>query len=515
MSSVLMLSLLAALTVAAPTEPQRPRVGNGSEPAPPVTPVADAAAAYRARLLALCAEQMAGRAAGSKGGGLAIEYLEREFVQLGLEPFGPALRQDFLAPAAPPECGSATSLRVEVGGRQEGFAAGTDFVPFPFSPDGRFEGDVVFAGHGLVVPELGIDDFAGRDVKGRVVLVLRGGPRWRDGKAPVRAHVAQLSFAAKVQNAAARGAIAVVLVDRRGDAGTELLASTVRAAIGSAAVPLVWVSRTAAARCLGDDWLDGAQRALDAGQAPPPLPACATLRGEVALLRQPPRGTANVLACVPGRDAALAREWIVVGAHHDHIGHGEFGSLGVGAEIGRLHPGADDNASGVAAVLELARRARAAGPRRRGVVFAAFGAEELGQAGSRWFLDHLPGGAVIAAMVDLDMIGRASSSTLTVYGAGSADCLLAAIATARRIDTEFPLAVRDRTSYRSDQWAFLERRVPALLFTTGLHDQYHRPGDVPELIEVDAALRVVAVVEQLVAGLADGARPKFVADDGK
>ena len=80
---------------------------------------------------------------------------------------------------------------------------------------------------------------------------------------------------------------------------------------------------------------------------------------------------------------------------------------------------------------------------------------------------------------------------------------------------EFPLAVRDRTSYRSDQWAFLERRVPALLFTTGLHDQYHRPGDVPELIEVDAALRVVAVVEQLVAGLADGARPKFVADDGK
>src|SRR5262245_27808675 len=514
MSSVLMLTLLA-LSVAAPTEPQRASGDRAPTPATPPTPVADAAAAYRARLAALCAESMAGRAAGSRGGDLAIEYLMREFWQLGLEPFGPALRQDFLAPAAPPECGSATSLRAAVGACAEAFTAGTDYVPFPFSPDGRFDGEVVFAGHGLVVPELGIDDFAQLDCKGRVVVVLRGGPRWRDGKAPVRAHVAQLSFAAKVQNAAARGAVAVVLVDRHGDAGAELTASTVRAAIGSAAVPLVWLDRAAVVRCLGDDWLVRAQKALDAGAAPPPLPERMTLQGEVALRRQPPRGTANVLACVPGRDSKLGREWIVVGAHHDHIGHGEFGSLGVGAEIGRVHPGADDNASGVAAVLELARRARAAGPRRRGVVFAAFGAEELGQAGSRWFLDHLPSGAEVAAMIDLDMIGRASSSKLAVYGAGSADCFAAAITAARRVDPEFALAVRDRTSYRSDQWAFLERRVPALLFTTGLHDQYHRPGDVPELIEVDAALRAVGVVEQLVAGLADGSRPEFVAGEGK
>src|SRR5262245_53787863 len=113
MSSVLMLTLLA-LSVAAPTEPQRPRLGGGNAPAPPAPPAADPEAAYRARLAVLCAERMAGRAAGSKGGDLAIEYLEREFVQLGLEPFGPAVRQDFLAPAAPAECGSATALRAEV-----------------------------------------------------------------------------------------------------------------------------------------------------------------------------------------------------------------------------------------------------------------------------------------------------------------------------------------------------------------------------------------------------------------
>jgi Zn-dependent M28 family amino/carboxypeptidase len=166
-------------------------------------------------------------------------------------------------------------------------------------------------------------------------------------------------------------------------------------------------------------------------------------------------------------------------------------------------------------MLELARRVAAHGPMRRTLVFAAFGAEEFGQLGSRAFLARGPiqRGAIVA-MVDLDMIGRARSGTPMWFGVDSGSGLRQLLEQhARRLHLQ-PL-LRATEPPRSDIDAFLGQQIPAVLFTTGLHAQYHRPGDVPELIECEPALRWLDCVEALVGDLANGERSKFAAGKNK
>lgn len=505
-------SLLFALVVGGPVEPpQQVPPGATSAPAPP------AAAAYKGTLRELCSEAMAGRAAGTAGGERTVEFLRAEYARLGLAPaVGAAFVQPFAAPDPLPPAegeGLRCSVRTADGAPIE-LDAGREFVPLPFSPDGPFVGDAVFVGHGLCVPELGIDDYRGLELQGRVAVMLRGGPRWREVAAPVRAFAPAMSFRQKIAAAVARGAVAVLLVDRDDGPGLALTADAVRRASGAASVPCAWLERAVAGRLFGASWLEAAQRALDGDRPAAPLAQRSVIKGQIALVRQQARATANVLGRVDASAAEAMATWVVVGAHHDHIGRGEFASLAPPADIGRVHPGADDNASGTAALLELARRFAARPPARRPVVFAAFGGEELAQAGSRWFVDAVPAGVRVAAMLDLNMIGRARSHGLTVFGSGSGrgfDALLSAAATAV---PELAIRLRDRSSYRSDQGSFLARRVPALLLTTGLHDQYHTPGDVPDLVEVGAALLVVDFVEHVVRALADGPEPAFV-DGGR
>jgi Zn-dependent M28 family amino/carboxypeptidase len=202
---------------------------------------------------------------------------------------------------------------------------------------------------------------------------------------------------------------------------------------------------------------------------------------------------------------------VVVGAHHDHLGRGEFGSMATAEEAGKVHPGADDNASGVAGVLALARRWQQRPAGKRTIVFAAFGAEEFGQLGShRWLASGAPATRSIVAMIDLDMIGRGRSGRLSVYGSDSGAGFRALLEQQQKA-LGLAAQLRDRSSYRSDQNEFLACGIPALLFTTGVHDQYHRPGDVPGLVEVTAAVRIVDLVDQMLQNLVDGAeRPLFV-----
>ncbi|MGE3171123.1 MAG: M20/M25/M40 family metallo-hydrolase [Planctomycetota bacterium] len=500
-------AVAAAVPAAEPPGIGPQEVPASSRGAPPAT--ADAAAAYREVLTRLCDPEMGGRSAGSPGGARAIAWIEGRLLALGLEPaVGESLRQEFAVPEPlPPVVLPATACALL--GPVPRALAPREFEPFPFSPDGRVSAEVVFAGHGLVIPELGLDDYRDLDVRDKVVLLLRGGPDWRADGAPVRRHMARLSFRSKTAEAANRGAAAVLMVERGDRATGALDAGVVRRCQGGAAVPFVWLDRDAVAPWF-EHGLDDAQRRLDRGEAPVPLRAGAAIELDVALQRHPPRLTANVLARLRGRVDGDRDEIVVVAAHHDHIGRGEIGSLGRGEEIGRLHPGADDNASGVAALLELARRWRDRGAGRRTLVFAAFGAEEIGQAGSRWLLDHPPAGGVVVAMLDLNMIGRAASNGATVYGVGTGEGLDHVVTAAGARLPELRLELRDRTSYRSDQSRFLGAGIPALLITTGLHAQYHRPADVPELVEVDAALQVVDLADAVLRELVDGPRRRFV-----
>lgn len=212
------------------------------------------------------------------------------------------------------------------------------------------------------------------------------------------------------------------------------------------------------------------------------------------------RGTGrNVAARVEGTDPALRGETVVVGAHFDHVGRGSFGSRGL---EGAVHNGADDNASGTAAVLELARRL-AARPARRSVLVVAFDAEELGLLGSEHFVDDppVPIGSVVG-MVNLDMVGRLRDDRLTLYGVESAPGLRELAADAAK-GTGLEIRPLARTSGRSDDASFARRRIPAIHLFTGRHADYHAAGDDAERINTAGLARVTDYAERVLRAIAD------------
>ena len=211
--------------------------------------------------------------------------------------------------------------------------------------------------------------------------------------------------------------------------------------------------------------------------------------------------TQNVIAMIPGREAALASEYVVIGAHYDHLGRSPNSAMD--ADAGDvIRPGADDNVSGAAAVLELAR-VLVASPARRSIIIAHFTGEELGLLGSQWFVEHAPVAAdSISAMLNFDMVGRLRADRLIVYGTGTAS-ELPGIVSAASAGTGLSLASVADGFGPSDQTSFYARGIPVLQFFTGLHDDYHRASDVAERIDAAGEARVVTLAERIVRAIAD------------
>lgn len=211
--------------------------------------------------------------------------------------------------------------------------------------------------------------------------------------------------------------------------------------------------------------------------------------------------TQNVAALIRGRDATLRGQMIVVGAHFDHLGRSPVGALDPEAK-NAMRPGADDNASGTAAVMELAR-AFAARPPRRSVIVANFSGEELGQLGSQWFVEHSPVSLdSIVAMINFDMVGRLRNDNLIVYGVATAKELSSLLDSA---NVRPPLSI-DARGYGwgdSDQRPFYAMGIPVLHFFTGFHEDYHRATDVAEKLAIPGEARVVAVAERAIRLIAD------------
>jgi hypothetical protein len=211
--------------------------------------------------------------------------------------------------------------------------------------------------------------------------------------------------------------------------------------------------------------------------------------------------TANVVAVLPGRDAALAGECVVLGAHYDHLGAGGDASLAPEQE-GTVHPGADDNASGVAALLSVARAAAAAGPARRTLLFAAFGAEELGVLGSAHLVRNPPPGCPVERMqlmVNLDMVGRPRSGKVYVDGADSARGLREVVRALAEARPRVPLTLAfGGDGYGpSDHTSFYAKGVPVVFLFTGAHGDYHRPSDTAEKVDPAAVTAVARLASRI------------------
>lgn len=232
------------------------------------------------------------------------------------------------------------------------------------------------------------------------------------------------------------------------------------------------------------------------------------------------RTTHNIIAVLPGKDRRLKDEYIVVGSHYDHLGMGGQGSGSRRPDTLGVHPGADDNASGDAVVLQLARYFKKARP-ARSIIFAFFGAEEQGIVGSKRFVEwmrqedpcriHLPAGLEgIVAMVNLDMVGRMRDNALSVSGTGtSTDFKALAEMAAER--TQLTITCTPDGYGPSDQASFVAADIPVLYLTTGGHMEYHTPDDVPSTLSYDGMQRTLDYARELVTELAGRpGKPDFI-----
>lgn len=390
-----------------------------------------------------------------------------------------------------------------------------DFIPFNFSLSGKVEGNLVFAGYGITAPEYHYDDYAGIDAKGKIVVVLRHEPQENDEKSVFNGKTLteHAQFWSKAVNAKQHGAAGLILVNDQANHkdqpdGLEKFGRAVGPA--DAGIPFLQVKADIAEKWVeeGGKKLNDLEAAIDKDLKPQSfaLPQAVAVSGTVAVVRER-KVVRNVVAYLPGE----TKEYVIIGAHYDHLGLGEQNSMAPKL-AGTPHPGADDNASGTAGVLELARRFASEPKHKRGILFLAFAGEELGLLGSRYYVDHpeLPLSDAVA-MINLDMIGRPRDHKIYVGGVRSGSSFKELVEVSLPKHQMKPDYSGMGETGASDHQSFATKQVPALFFFSGLHADYHKPSDTWEKIDPAGASDVLRGVADIAEALRDApARPQYV-----
>jgi Tol biopolymer transport system component len=501
---------------AAPKSAQRDAVSTSS-PAGTTDPGYSAeitAGDLRKEIEWLADEKREGRMTGSPGAQETAKWLANYFRENGLKSFAENYALPFQFNAGERVLPEKTRLEISVADPKAATVAKLDseFRPLAFSENGEAKGDVVFAGYGLVVPGEGAaryDSYAGLDVKDKIVLILRYVPEGVE--AARRAQLNRYSgLRYKAMLARERGAKGVLVVTgpNSPNAG-QLLALNNDNTNASSGIVVASISGSIADSLLAPTGksLKDLQTALD--QENPHAEGGFVLpKANVKLacgVEHLKKMDADVVAYLP--PPAGSDEYVVVGAHYDHLGRGGTSSLERTGEENKIHPGADDNASGTAWTMELAAalaKERSEHPEkfRRGVIFALWSGEEIGIIGSAAFCEKPPVPLEkIAAYVNADMVGRLRDNKLTLQGVGSSHSWRKLIEK-RNVAAGFSLTLQDDPYLPTDVTSFYPKNVPVLNFFTGAHDDYHRPTDTADKINYAGLERITKFSEQLVLELA-------------
>jgi hypothetical protein len=449
----------------------------------------------------LASESFGGREAGSDGERLAADYLAGELARIGARPLPGRsdMFQAFQFTAGSHDGG--TRLSVATTGRTPApaFDRRDQVQALSFSDEADITAPAVFAGYGIVVPEsqsFGYDSYASVDVKGKVVVVLRYFPEDADATTKgILARYSDLRYKALAARQRGASALLVVTGPRSPNAGL-VIPMTFDTALAGSGIPAASVNADIAAQLFGSAAnLESAQKALDPGNphaAPFALPDV-TISLKTAVVRETRTGR-NVVAYLPATtSAATSKPWIAVGAHYDHLGRGAHGnSLATAADATRTHPGADDNASGSAAVVRIAELLAAA-PRARNVLLALWSAEEIGLIGSNAFVTTPPVPMTeIAAYLNYDMVGRMQDNRLTVQATGTSPAWAGLLERAN-VAAGFDLTLQEDPYQPTDVASFNQAEVPSLSFTTGAHTDYHKPSDTADKIDYEDLDRIAAL----------------------
>jgi len=476
----------------------------------------------------LASDEMEGRGPGTQGLEKAGDYIRTAFRQLGLKSgtSDDTYRQPFqVSLDVKPVVGKSSVVLRGPEGREWTLESGRDFQVLAAGGSGKAAAPLVFAGYAVSAPALGYDDFEGLDVEGKVLVVFRHEPQQNDAASKFDGKNAtkHAYISTKLQQAKQRKAAGVLLVNPPATTaaeGRDQLSPPNAFGSNPAGVPLVQVSQS-----ILDELLASAPLQTPPGNTLTNAAAVEKqIDGELCPVSQPLSGwsvelesaferstalTANIVGVLEGA-GPLAHETIVLGAHYDHIGRGEFGSRKPNS--GEIHNGADDNATGTAAILELARRMSERGqPPARRLVFIGFSGEEKGLVGSKYYVENalFPAEDTVA-MLNFDMIGRLRDNELTVFGARSAEEFYPFL---DRVNSTAALKLKkvDSSPAMGDHFAFYQRGIPALHFFTGVTAEYHTPEDDFETINIPGVLRTIDFAEQVLdLVLAAPARLQFV-----
>jgi Peptidase family M28/PDZ domain len=507
-NSALVLSLAWSLSVFA-QQPSQPSVDR-----------------LRNTIMYLASDALEGRRTGTQGANDAAHYIAAEFNMLGLRPGMPGggrtrgeNRARYLQPfpyVSRVELGKNNVLMFDPQRRDlpREIKVGTDWIPLGSSSNGGFQGgETVFAGYGIASTALKYDDYAVSQAKGRVAIAFAGTP---DGDNPHGQFTQAGQIRFKAAAARAAGARALLIISSEEVLQHDRLAQLTYDNAGEAGIPVAVISAQTAAWILGD--LNALKAVADArtrAGSPPHTGHGLNLIVDVQRHESP---SFNVVGILPGSDPKLKNEAIVIGAHYDHLGLGGEGSLA--PREGEIHHGADDNASGTAAVLELARMFTQGPKPRRTIVFIAFSGEEEGLIGSNYYVNHpVVPLANTVAMINMDMIGRLNEKKLIVGGVGTASewqglleqenqptTLTGSINEVRRDGTvaahpdarPFSVTFNQDGYGPSDHSSFYSKQVPVLFFWTGTHNDYHKPSDTAEKINYQGEARIVSFVANIV-----------------
>lgn len=467
----------------------------------------------RAHVRYLASDELEGRGSGTQGNVMAARYIADQFLSYGLQPrgdHGTYLQQFQVVTGL--VAGKNNRMTITVGEKQINFTPNEDFIPLSFSAETTVTAGVVFVGYGISSDSLHYDDYAGVDVQGKIVLVLRYTPDYGkpDSKFYEYAPLYRKAFTAR-----SKGAVGMILVTGPSDEEKPTLIplrpERTLASLGIAAVNLKSPLADSLLRWSGVvKNLRAFQQEIYDQKAPTSF-VLANVQVEMTTsVERIYAPTANVIGYLEGSDPKLKEEVVVVGAHFDHVGWGGPGSGSLRSDTVAIHNGADDNASGTATMLEIAQALSAERQHlRRSYLFIGFSGEEMGLLGSAHYVKQptVPLDKTVA-MVNLDMVGRLRDSNLTVESIGSSP-IWKAILEKENEHYHFKLRSGQGGFGSSDHASFYGKNIPVLFFFTGIHEDYHRSSDDWEKINYEGQKAIGQFALDVIRALDKSDKPEF------
>ena len=446
----------------------------------------------------LASDDLKGRKSGEEGDLLAAEYIRTKFSNAGLQLMYTNGFQKF---------GLVTSAEVGEGNKlvvnENSFEVEKQFLPYAFSANTTVSANVVFAGFGLEVDRdtLQWDDYKGVDVSGKWVMALQGDPDMENPQSP---YIEFSSERSKALLASDKNAAGLILVAGTKFSENDQLSSMFFDKNSSRySFPVMQVTREVADKILGGKTtIEKLETDILQSGKTTSVKIDTKVSATVNVIQKEAESQ-NVVAMLPGNDPVLKNEYIVVGAHFDHLGMGGPGSGSRATDTIGIHNGADDNASGVAAVIQLAEKLAGAKNNKRSIIFAAFGAEEMGLIGSKAFTNKPPVEInKIVTMFNFDMVGRLDASTngLSVGGTQTSketETLL------NDLNTGFTLGFSPEGVGPSDHASFYLQNIPVIYFSTGAHSDYHTPQDDADKINYEGEQRIAEYASRLIEEVAN------------